>query len=815
MGGSNEPQQPSDAEIRRLSDMGAERERDRLRRFFMQAPSGICILDGPDLVFELINQPYQQLFPGRALLGKPLLEAVPEIRDQPILTILQDVYSTGKTFEGRELLIPLARTPEGAIEQRYFDFIYQARQDEKGSIDGIMVFVNEVTDSVLAKHQIEASERKLRSLVMTANHALLILSGPGMIVEMTNKTLDLIWDKPGEETMGRPLLDIFPELEGQAFPMLLKHVYETGTRIIRDEEPLMINQASGPVKKYISFSYDPMTDSLGNVTGVIVSAEDETAKVKARQLLEQNYGKQQAVNEELAASNEELAAINEEMAATQQQLQQLLEDLAESDSRFRMLVKQAPVAIFILSGRELTIETMNDLMLQMLGKTTAILGQAYAEALPEFEGQPFLKLLDDVFVSGETFFGNELKAMIEHDGQLKEGYYNFIYQPIKNDSGTTDSIICTAVDVTEQVNARKTVERAEESLRMAIDAAELGSYYINAADRIFVASPRLKEFFGFGPDEEVPYDAAINQIHPDYRQAAADLVEAAFTKGVRFDMEYPVIGYHDGKIRWVRGIGTVQHDSAGNNSYFTGVLHEITERKQDEIRKNDFIGMVSHELKTPLTSLTAIVQMLSVQLKDMDDDFVPNALVRANVQVKKMNSMINGFLNVSLLESGKILIHLQEFDLIRLINDIIEETTLISNTHTIGFTHDDPIFIKADKEKIGVVVSNLLSNAIKYSPEGKEVGVAVNILDGEIVVAVKDKGMGINPADIDKIFDRFYRVEAGNTQRISGFGIGLYLSAEIIKRHRGRIWAKSEPGQGSTFFFTLPYQPRERSRTTG
>ena len=117
----------------------------------MQAPSGICILDGPDLVFELINQPYQQLFPGRALLGKPLLEAVPEIRDQPILTILQDVYSTGKTFEGRELLIPLARTPDGPVEDRYFDFIYQARQDEKGSIDGIMVFVNEVTDSVLAK----------------------------------------------------------------------------------------------------------------------------------------------------------------------------------------------------------------------------------------------------------------------------------------------------------------------------------------------------------------------------------------------------------------------------------------------------------------------------------------------------------------------------------------------------------------------------------------------------------------------------------------------------------------------------------------
>ena len=99
-----------------------------------------------------------------------------------------------------------------------------------------------------------------------------------------------------------------------------------------------------------------------------------------------------------------------------------------------------------------------------------------------------------------------------------------------------------------------------------------------------------------GPDEELPYEAAINQIHPDYRQAAADMVEASFTKGVRFDMEYPVVGFHDGKIRWVKGLGTVQHDSTGKNAYFTGVLHEISERKQDELRKNDFIGMASHEL---------------------------------------------------------------------------------------------------------------------------------------------------------------------------------------------------------------------------
>src|ERR1700754_3268319 len=123
-----------------------ERQRDRLKRFFLQAPAGICILDGPDFVFELVNPPYQQLFPNRELLGKPLLEALPELKDQPIPDILRDVYTSGITFEGKELLAPLARTIGGPVEDRYFNFIYQARQDANGEIDGILVFVIEVTD---------------------------------------------------------------------------------------------------------------------------------------------------------------------------------------------------------------------------------------------------------------------------------------------------------------------------------------------------------------------------------------------------------------------------------------------------------------------------------------------------------------------------------------------------------------------------------------------------------------------------------------------------------------------------------------------
>jgi len=233
-------------------------------------------------------------------------------------------------------------------------------------------------------------------------------------------------------------------------------------------------------------------------------------------------------------------------------------------------------------------------------------------------------------------------------------------------------------------------------------------------------------------------------------------------------------------------------------------MADITEQKMDDIRKNDFIGMVSHELKTPLTSLNAIVQVLNTKLKASEDVFVPNALEKANNQVKKMSNMINGFLNISRLESGKILIEKSHFDIEELVREITEEQELSVTSHYISLVECAPITVYADRDKINSVISNLINNAVKYSPKDTTIQVACTVNKNEITISVKDEGMGIKPSDADKIFDRYYRVESNNTRHISGFGIGLYLSAEIIQRHGGRIWLESEPGKGSTFYFTLP-----------
>ncbi len=437
------------------------------------------------------------------------------------------------------------------------------------------------------------------------------------------------------------------------------------------------------------------------------------------------------------------------------------------------------------------------------------------------------------------------EIFVPGSGRMETQYWNNINEPVFDPEGNVAYLINTTANITEQVlnnialdeaKDQKTaldheqllnqelaaaneglkqtqedllllnaqVVQSEETLRMATDAAELGTYYIDIKSRVFISSPRLREMFGFYPDEPMPFETALNQIHPDYRETVADMVEAGITKGDRFDLEYPVTGYHDGKIRWVKGLGIRLYDRRSEESYFTGVLIEITEQKLDEQRKNDFIGMVSHELKTPLTSLNGYLQLLQGKMIKADENITDALLGKASNQVKKMTTLINGFLHVSGLDSGKIHINKHPFLLDELVTDMIADAALIQSSQKVIFSSCEPILLNADRDKIGNVVSNMLSNAFKYSGKEKRVEVKCEITGNLAQISFKDEGIGIKPENMEKLFERYYRVESN--LNISGFGIGLYLCSEIIHRHGGQIWAESEEGKGSTFFFNLPIQ---------
>lgn len=660
-------------------------------------------------------------------------------------------------------------------EYRWLLASIPVRYNADGTFAGYISSCIDITDR-------KEYEQRLQQILNMLPASVVVIRGQELIVEMINQSNLDYWNRTADEVVGRPFLEILPDLADQPFAGQLRQVINSGEIIDVKESPVLFENEDGTIREtFVDYTYQPLTDINGNRTGVLVMSFEITDRVMARRLLEKYADELEHTNQQLFTTNS---------------------NLARSEERFKYLIQEAPVAIGVLNGRQLVIESANEMILRIWGKSKSIVGQTLASALPELQGQPFLQLLDDVYTTGKPFYGNEVRAMLEHNGELREFFFNFVYQPITEGSVHTTDILVVAVDVTAQVNARKEVERAEEGLRMAIDAADMGSYSIDLDDCSFQPSHRLKEFFGFASEDDMPYAAAVAQIDEDFRQGFNNKVKGALNSGNRFDMEYRVTGFRDGKVRWLRGLGQVQ--PSGGKNFFTGVLHNITERKQDELRKNDFIGMVSHELKTPLTSLNALLQVANLKLKNSEDDFLAGAVGKANIQVKRMTDMINGFLNISRLESGKIHIVKQDFDINDLITEIIDEAAITVNSHSISFTPCLSGKVHADRDKISSVISNLLSNAIKYSPKGKNIMVACNTHNKEIVVSIKDEGMGIKPDDLNRIFDRYYRVESNNTRHISGFGIGLYLSSEIINRHNGKVWAESESNQGSTFYFSLP-----------
>jgi PAS domain S-box-containing protein len=496
-----------------ISEARYRNEKLRLERFFMQAPAGICILDGPDMVFELINPLYQQLFPGRELLGKPLLEAIPELKGGPILDILNDVYRTGKTFDGRSMLVPLARTGDGPVEDRYFDFIYQGRTDAANEVDGVLVFVFEVTETVLKEAQIKeqaVKQAQLAAIVNSSEDSIISKTLQGYITSWNNAA-ERMFGYTEEEAIGRHISLLIPPTHLKEEDYIIDQIRQ-GNKV-NHFETIRVAKDGRPIP--LSLTISPITDENGQVIGASKIARDISDQKEAQ---------------EIAAH----------------------------------LYKQ--------------VKELND-------------------------------------------------------------------------------------------------------------------------------------------------------------------------------------------------------------------------------KKDEFIGLASHELKTPLTSMGGYLQILSRMLTEEDSlHFVDKTLQ----QLKKLTALVNDLLDISKIEAGKLQFRMEQFDLKPLIEETIELMQHTTDKHKISFdTSVEACLIAGDSQRIEQVVANLLSNAIKYSPNADRVEVELHCTADDATVSIGDYGLGIAPDKLEHIFSRFYRVD-DISSNISGLGIGLYLSQEIIDRHHGQLWVESEPGKGSVFHFKLP-----------
>jgi PAS domain S-box-containing protein len=672
----------------------------QMEKLFDEIPAQIAIFTGPDLVYEFINPQYEkEFFPGRKILGKPILMAMPEIAVLPVWDELQRVYKTGETYAGNEIRVPLASEIGGKPEDHYFNFIYQAIHDEKDNITGVLSFKYDITELVMARKRLE----------------------------------------------------------------------QTGNELLALNEGL-------------------------------AHANEEI----------------QVTSEEIQSANEELSATNEELFQAQQNLLKLNNELenrvelrtlelltAQADAtgqteRLKRFFMQAPAGICVLDGPNFIFELVNP-PYQQLFPGRKLTGKPLLEALPELKDQLVYDILKKVYETGNTFEGKELLVPLarEENGAIEDRYFTFIYQARYDAAHHVDGIMVFAFEVTEAVLVRQKEKENEQRFRFLLNAIPQQVWTAKPNGQLDYVNEVICDDFGQSADNIIS-QGWQTFIHPDDQQNCLKKWLAALRTGHEYLVEFR-IRFNDGQYRWhlARAVPLIENNEI---KLWLGTNTNIDVQKSNEQKKDEFLSIASHELKTPLTSIKAFNQLM---MRINDPQKVNDLIQKSAAHVLRLEKLISDLLDVSRINAGKMDYNMETFNFHDMLKDTIDGVQHTTTSHQIVLESTENITYTGDRYRLEQVVNNLLTNAIKYSPEANTVIVNCTLHeDNSLIVSVQDFGIGIEEKNLSRLFERYYRVD-NTAMRFEGLGLGLFISAEILKRHNGSFWIESIPGEGSTFYFRL------------
>jgi len=586
--------------------------------------------------------------------------------------------------------------------------------------------------------------------------------GENMVIQVANRAILKAWGRDAS-VIGQELAMALPELKDQPFLDILNQVRTTGVAYEAKEDKVLLLKNNVLQTFYFDFIYKPLKDTDGKVWGILNNATDVTELVNAKFKVEQ------------------------------------------SEALFRQMIYDAPVAIGILRGRDFIIEDANDDLLKIWGKSKAVIGLKLLDGLPELIGQPFPDLLNEVYNSGVAHFGYETMARLERNGILGDFYFNFVYDPIFGQDGQVSGIMVVANEITVQVISKMEAAKSEERFRnFMYDIPMATAYYETENLIIRLANDEMLRFWG--KDKSVIGKTVAEAIPELNVQPFVSILNEVYRTGITYhaDQEEAML-IIDGKEekRWFSFTYKPLKDLNGQVYAIIHAAMDVTKQVQLQQQKDEFLGIASHELKTPVTSIKAYAQVLERMIRNEGDERKASMVRKMDQQLNRLTGLIGDLLDVTKIQSGKMTFNPVEFDFDTAVAEIVEEMQHISSKHKIICDLTSKAIVVADKERIGQVITNFLSNAIKYSTDASEIDIATFIQGKEVILSVKDYGIGISADMQHLVFDQFYRVDGNLQHTYPGLGLGLYISAEIIKSEGGRIWVESTAGQGATFFFAL------------
>jgi PAS domain S-box-containing protein len=630
--------------------------------------------------------------------------------------------------------------------------------------------IEELTHQENGRSQTEESRpgerERLISAFKSATAATAIVHGPEFIFEFANDEYQKLFLGP-RACLGLPLRSVFPELVGTGIFEQLEEAYRSGKRIEQIEVPLYFRTADGTMKLgYYTYTFTPHFDEAGRVQGLLLMGIDVTGYVLARQAIQR------------------------------------------SQEQLKLITDSIPDLISYIN-QEGRIGFVNHAYEQWFGKPAEELVGLHVRELLGEELHARMQPLHQGASSGEVLrFETELRNAQGEPRQVEVRYL-----PDRGSDAHLRGIVMVAHDITERKQAEEAVRRSEEQLRLITDRLPAFVSYIDREGRYQFANRTYETWFGLKRSDirgkrrrEFTTEETARLAEPHEKRALAG--EPARYENVlrKPSGEYSVqdvefVPDRDAETGEIRGAIIIAHDITEQK--------KVRQALEEAVRARDeFLSIASHELKTPLTSLQLQIQMTkrSIEL-GRPDAFEPARVTRLVAQIDKsiqrLTRLVDDMLDISRISTGKLSFTPERFDLCELAQEVVERLAVQANASGAHLSCEcrSPVEGDWDRFRIDQVLTNLITNAIRYG-QGSPIEVTVHRSGHQAVVEVRDQGPGVTPENQERIFQRFERATSATS--VSGLGLGLYISREIIERHGGRIRVESKPGQGATFIVELP-----------
>ncbi len=430
--------------------------------------------------------------------------------------------------------------------------------------------------------------------------------------------------------------------------------------------------------------------------------------------------------------------------------------------------------------------------------------------LPKMSGLEVLRTLRELRCSVPviviTAYGSE-EVVVR---ALRLGADDYLAKPFELDEML--KVIERVLDKSKQEKERvrlsreleKSVQELSKKLELVLHSIDEGLFSVDRELRILTFNPAAEKILGWREGEVVgrPCTEIFGEDDASYQEA---LLSEAMRKAqpvTSVKEGYPVTNKYGRRIFITSSVVPLL-DLDGQVVGAIVAFRDVSADVELAHMKSGFISMVSHELRSPLSHIIASTEL--IREADLSRDQQQDLLNIIHAQSNRLNKFVEQILDVSLLEAGVIKAERKPVALKPLIGQIVEAFELKADTHRFEVTAlQGPTIVVGDESKIHTVLTNLVDNAVNYSPEGSRISIEVNDGDEEVVISVIDEGIGIPAAQLERIFERFHRVNAGDNQEQYGYGLGLYISKRLIEIQGGSIWAESELGRGSRFSFSLP-----------